>query len=56
MKGGCFLSGKKGGLHANVRKDFTDTEPGIVRRYNNILEAPKTTREIRKLENTCVIA
>ena len=25
-----FLSGKKGGLHANVRKDFMDTETGIV--------------------------
>jgi len=29
---------------------------GIVRRDDNILEAPKATREIRKLENTCVIA
>ena len=51
-----FLSGKKGGLHANVRKDFMDTETGIVRRDNNILEAPNATREIRKLENTWVIA
>jgi len=33
-----------------------DTETGIVRRDDNILEAPKATREIRKLENTCVIA
>jgi len=52
----CFLSGKKGGLHANVRKDFMDTETGIVRRDDKILEAPKVTREIRKLQNTCHIA
>ena len=33
-----------------------DTETGIVWRDDNILEAPKATREIRKLENTGVIA
>jgi len=43
----CFISGKKGGLHANIRKDFKDTETGILRRYDNILKAPKATREIR---------
>ncbi len=43
-------------MHANVRKDFMDDETGIVRRDDNILEAPKATREMRKLENTCVIA
>jgi len=43
-------------LHANVRKDFMDTETSIVSRDDNILEASKATKEIRKLENTCVIA
>ena len=40
-------------MHANVRKDFIDTETGIVRRYDNILEAPKATREIRKYMCDC---
>ena len=33
-----------------------DTETGVVRRDDKILEAPKVTREIRKLQNTCHIA
>jgi len=33
-----------------------DTETSIVSRDDNILEASKATKEIRKLENTCVIA
>jgi len=49
----CLLSGKKGGLHPNVRKDFVYTETVIVRRYDNISEAPKATREIRKYMCYC---
>ena len=48
-----FFSGKKGGLHANVREDFMDTETGIVWRDDNILEVPKATREIRKYMCYC---
>ncbi len=44
------VKGNKGELHANVQKDFMDTETGIVRRDYNTLEAPKATREIRKIE------
>lgn len=36
-----FLTGTKGGLHANVRKDFYDTETGVVRRDNTKIDPPK---------------
>lgn len=44
-----FLTGKKGGLHSNVRKDFKDTEKGIERRDDKIFEAPNATRQVRSL-------
>ena len=44
-----FLTGKKGGLHSNVRKDFIDTAKGIERRDDKIFEAPKATRQLRSL-------
>ena len=44
-----FLTGKKGGLHSNVRKDFIDTATGIERRDDKIFEAPRATRQLRSL-------
>ena len=38
-----FLTGKKGGLHADVRKDFIDTPKGIQRRDNKTIKAPART-------------
>jgi len=42
------LTGKKGGLHSNERKDFIDTATGIERRDDKIFEAPKATRQLRR--------
>ena len=44
-----FSIRKKGGLHANVWKDFIDTDTGVARRDELIAEAPKATRQLRPL-------
>ena len=51
----CFSSGKKGRLHANIRKDFMETATGIARRDYKIVEAPKATKDIRNLEQTITV-
>lgn len=46
-KGGNeFLSGVKGGLHSDVRKDFINTDRGVKRRDFKDIPAPARTREV----------